>query len=437
MSIESVRCPQRLHALHRLRVLDTPPDPAFDSIARLAANICGTPMSIISLLAHDRQWFKAKVGIEIDETPVEEALCVYALSNGPLFVVPDAAADARFCDNRFVVGSPHIRFYASAPLRSSDGHALGSLCVLDRVPHDIDDAQRDALLILAAQVVVLTEHALALREQAEANTFMQTKAVELALLNTKLREAVADAERANRLKDEFLAHMSHELRTPLNAIIGFSALTERALFGPVPESYGTYAADIHRSGLHLLNLVNDLLDLSKIDAGREVLHEEEVNLTALVRNVVVLLRPRAQLKSLQLVDRCGESPTIRADERRLQQILLNLLTNAVKFTPGGGTVEVESAIQPDGDLCLSVRDTGIGMSEEDCRMAFEPFGQAAAHKVRSEEGTGLGLSITKRLVELHGGAIALASRPGAGTTVTVRLPASRVVALAAPCKSVA
>jgi signal transduction histidine kinase len=437
MSIESVRCARRLQALHRLRVLDTPRDPAFDGIARLAANICGTPMRIISLLDHDRQWFKAKVGVEIDETPIEEALCVYALSSGALFVVPDAAADARFRENRFVVASPHIRFYASAPLRSSDGHALGSLCVLDRVPRDIDDAQRDALLILAAQVVVLIEHALALREQAEANAFAQANALELSALNMKLREAVADAERANRLKDEFLANMSHELRTPLNTIIGFSELTERAIFGPVPEPYGTYAADIHRSGLHLLNLVNDLLDLSKIDAGREVLHEEEVDLAALVRNVVVLLRPRAQLKSLQLVDRCGESPTIRADERRRQQILLNLLTNAVKFTPGGGTVEVESVLQPDGDLRLSVRDTGIGMSEEDCRIAFEPFGQAAAHKVRSEEGTGLGLPITKRLVELHSGSIALASRPGAGTTVTVRLPAGRVVAPAAPRKSVA
>jgi signal transduction histidine kinase len=437
MTTGLIRDPRRLEALHRLRVLDTPRDPAFDGLARLAANLCVTPIAAISLIDRDRQWLKARFGLDIDQAPIDQAICVHAIDGNGVFVVRDTLADERFCDIPLVAGPPHIRFYAAAALRTSDGHVLGTLCVMDHVPRDLEHAQRDALRLLASQVVVLIEHALALREQADANALVGAKSLELSSLNTRLRDAVAEAERANRLKDEFLANMSHELRTPLNAIIGFSELMERTYFGPVAEPYATYASDIHRSGLHLLELVNDLLDLSKIGAGREVLSDDRVGMAALVHNVVGLMRPRAERKSLRLVDACQHAPTLRADERRLQQILLNLLSNAVKFTDAGGTVEVRCEIAADGDLCLAVSDTGIGMSEQDCRIAFEPFGQASKHHVRGEEGTGLGLAITKRLVELHGGTIELASSPGAGTTVTVRLPRERMIACSVPRKSVA
>jgi signal transduction histidine kinase len=419
--------PRRLAALQSLRVMDTPAEPAFDGIARLAAHICKAPMSAISLVDGERVWLKAKVGIVGTQASIDASFCVHAMADGPLFVVADATTDPRFRENPYVTGVPHVCFYAGAALRSSNGHPLGALCVVDMVPRELDDAQRDALISLAAQVVVLLEHGQALREQAEAKAHLEAKAAELAALNARLRETAEMAERANRLKDDFLANMSHELRTPLNAIIGFSDMTQQALFGPVADPYAGYAADIHRSGLHLLKLVNDLLDLSKIDAGREVLDEQVVDLDVVVRHVVGLMRPRAEKKSVRLENGCARPPAIRADERRINQILLNLLSNAVKFTPSGGSVDVQAAVQPDGDLCLFVCDTGLGMNADDIRVAFEPFGQAASHTVRDEEGTGLGLPITKRLVELHGGKIEVASRVGEGTTVTVRLPRARLV----------
>jgi len=424
-----VRDPQGLEALRRLQIMDTSAEPAFDGIARLAAHICKTPMSAITLVDGDRVWVKAQVGIST-QAPADASFCVHAMGAEPLLVVADATADARFRDNPFVTGESHLRFYAGAALRSSDGHPLGALCVIDTVPQKLDDMQREVLLTLAAQVVVLLEHREALREQAAAKAHVEAKAAELVALNARLRATAEMGERANRLKDDFLANMSHELRTPLNAIIGFSDLTQQAMFGPVAEPYASYASDVHRSGLHLLKLVNDLLDLSKIDAGCETLDDQVVDLDAIARQVVGLLRPRAEKQSVQLVNGCSGLPLFRADERRISQILLNLLSNAVKSTPASGSVELQSALEPDGDLCLIVRDTGIGMNAEEVRVAFEPFGQAASHTVRSQEGTGLGLPITKRLVELHGGRIEVVSATGAGTTVTMRLPRARIDAAA-------
>jgi signal transduction histidine kinase len=438
MSTSLLSDPQRLAALHRLGVLGTAPEPAFDGIVRLAAHICAVPMSAISLVDSDRQWFKAQLGFALADTPANAALCAHAMGASPMLAVEDMAADARFRANPFVAGPPHLRFYAGAPLRTAQGHALGALCVMDTVPRRLNGAQRDALLTLAAQVVLLLEHRLALREQAESGAALQAKAQELALLNGKLRDAVSTAERANKLKDEFLANMSHELRTPLNAIIGFSELTERAIFGPIADPYKGYAGDIHRSGLHLLNLVNDLLDLSKINAGWETLDEEQVALQPLVREVVDLLRPRADRKSVRIVAEQVSALVVHADARRLRQILLNLLSNAVKFTPDDGSVELQAALLPNGDLAIAVRDTGVGMSEQECQNVFEPFVRGATHEVRNEEGTGLGLPITKRLVELHGGTIAIASERGVGTMVTVRVPARRISAAAStPQRSVA
>jgi signal transduction histidine kinase len=437
MSSSLIHDPHRLQALDRLRVLDTPPEPAFDGIVRLAAHICDAPMSAISLVDRDRQWFKARLGVALTETPAEFAFCALAMAGEEILVVEDAAADPRFATSPLVVGPPHQRFYAAAPLRTSQGHALGALCVLDRVPRALTAAQRDALATLATQVVMLLEHRLALNEQAESGAALQAKARELADLNGRLRDAVSTAERANRLKDEFLANMSHELRTPLNAILGFSKLTERAIFGPIPDPYKGYAADIHRSGLHLLDLVNDLLDLSKINAGCETLDEKQVMLPQVASEVLDLMRPRAESKGVRLVAEHLEPVVVRADARRLRQILLNLLSNAVKFTAPGGSAELRATLQQDGDLVVFVQDTGLGMSEQECQNVFEPFVRGATHEVRNEEGTGLGLPITKRLVELHGGTIAMASQRGVGTTVTVRLPRWRVAAEPPPQRSVA
>ena len=247
-------------------------------------------------------------------------------------------------------------------------------------------------------------------------------AIQNARLFREIQEKSAQLEVANKHKSEFLANMSHELRTPLNAIIGFSEVLIDRMFGEVNEKQADYLKDIHESGKHLLSLINDILDLSKIEAGRMELEISTFDLPSALSNAMTLVRERAQRHSIELslkVDkRLG---AFQADERKFKQIVLNLLSNAVKFTPDGGKVDV-SAKRYDGKIEVAVRDTGIGIAPEDHAAVFEEFKQVGRDYTKKAEGTGLGLTLTKRFVELHGGEISLQSAPGKGSTFTITLP---------------
>jgi signal transduction histidine kinase len=249
-------------------------------------------------------------------------------------------------------------------------------------------------------------------------------AIENVRLFREIQDKSAQLEIANQHKSEFLANMSHELRTPLNAIIGFSEVLSERMFGEVNEKQAEYLKDIHESGRHLLSLINDILDLSKIEAGRMELEVSTFDLQTALSNAMTLIRERAQRHGIQLgmeVDPAlGE---FSGDERKFKQIMLNLLSNAVKFTPDGGKVDV-SAKRANGAVEVAVRDTGIGIAPEDQQAVFEEFRQVGRDQMRKAEGTGLGLALTKRFVELHGGAIRLHSTPGQGSTFTVSLPLS-------------
>jgi PAS domain S-box-containing protein len=250
------------------------------------------------------------------------------------------------------------------------------------------------------------------------------KAMEIDLLMAK--EAAEDASQA---KSTFLAHVSHELRTPLNAIIGFAEIMDRQLFGPVGDShYRDYARYIGDSGRHLLALINDILDLSKVEAGRMDMVEEAVDMVAAMDTACTLLRTRAETgRVLLTANWIGPAPRLRADARMIRQILLNIVSNAVKFTPPDGRVTVTGQREADGNLVIIIADTGPGMSEIDLSVALAPFGQLRTLAPPAEGGSGLGLPLAKSLTELHGGSLTLASRPQAGTTVTIRFPADRVV----------
>ena len=282
-----------------------------------------------------------------------------------------------------------------------EGRGIGAIWVGRKYTGAFSDKQIGLLKTFADQAVIAIQNARLFRE---------------------IQEKSAQLEVANKHKSDFLANMSHELRTPLNAIIGFSEALIDRLFGDLTDKQLEYQKDIHQSGKHLLSLINDILDLSKIEAGRMELELSSFHLPTAISNAITLIRERAMRHGIalgvQIDERLGE---LQADERKLKQVLLNLLSNAVKFTPDGGRVEVSAKLDTD-KVEIAVKDTGVGISPEDQASLFEEFKQFGKDRSRKAEGTGLGLSLTKRLVELHGGQILVESMVGHGSTFRVMLP---------------
>ncbi|TMG85081.1 MAG: GAF domain-containing protein [Betaproteobacteria bacterium] len=296
--------------------------------------------------------------------------------------------------------------------------ARGYLSVL-AVPLLVEDEILGALVVLRQEPSELPEETVELMR-----TFATQSA--LAIQNARLfREIEAKSrqlEAANRHKDEFLASMSHELRTPLNAVIGFSEVLLEKMFGDINAKQEEYLQDILASGRHLLSLINDILDLAKIEAGRMELDVEEFDVAQAIDNAVVLVRERATRKGLILDTRLDRGlGSLRGDQRKIKQVLLNLLSNAVKFTPEGGRVEVR-AHRLEGQVEISVTDTGIGIAAEDHEAVFEEFRQVGTDYAKKHEGTGLGLTLSRKFVELHGGRIWVKSAPGEGSTFAFTLP---------------
>jgi signal transduction histidine kinase len=264
---------------------------------------------------------------------------------------------------------------------------------------------------------------------------MRLASAKMRRINENLRASEAQLAEASNAKSEFIARMSHELRTPLNAIIGFSEMIREAMIGPLDARYRGYGADIHSAGRHLQNVINDILDISKIEGGRLDLHDEPVAIEDTIESCRRIVVAMAEATGVALsVDVPAGLPPIRCDALRFRQILLNLMSNAVKFTPAGGSATVSAAVEG-GFAVVAVADTGIGMRAEDIAIALQPFrqvdGGAGDALTRRFAGTGLGLPLAKALVELHGGTLAIESAPARGTTVRIRLPLERNRAAAA------
>jgi signal transduction histidine kinase len=257
---------------------------------------------------------------------------------------------------------------------------------------------------------------------------------ELKAREREMAEARSQAEQANRTKSEFLANMSHELRTPLNAIIGFSEVISGEMLGPMQNAtYLDYVHDIHSSGLHLLSIINDVLDMSKIEAGKLELVDEPIIVQQIVGEAIRMLHERAQTRGIALTtEEPAEDISIRGDERALKQVMLNVLSNAIKFSHEGGRVIVRTSASDPETLVIEIEDFGIGMDQTELVRALQPFGQAKAVVTRTHGGTGLGLPITKGLVEAHGGRLAISSALDRGTLVRIELPRHAEPEAAAP-----
>jgi signal transduction histidine kinase len=388
---------ERLAALGEYAILDTLREQDYDDIVRLAAQICGTPIAIVNFVDADRQWGKAMTGVDDTEAAREHSFCAHTILGDEVLVVEDTQADERFHDNPMVLGDPQLRFYAGAPLRTDAGLALGSLCVADRQPRRLTSDQEAALRALARQVLARLE--------------VRRLALALERQNAELRTL-------DRLKDELVANVSHDFRSPLTAIMGFAELLERA---ERPEERQEFLAAVLGSAEHLLRLVDDLLFVGQLRSGALELELEDLDLGALAAEVASSFSPEAARTGVTLTVDATPVPSVRADPVRMRQLLTNLISNAVKFTPAGGSVAVD-VDAGDGSVVLAVRDTGVGIPEQDLSRLFDRFFRADVATNGPIGGIGLGLSIVKGVADAHGAAIDVTSAPGAGTSVVVELP---------------
>lgn len=376
--------PRRAALLRQLGILDSEPEASFDGLTQAARLLTGCPIALVSLLDVGRQWFKSKQGLSATETPIAWSFCMHAARQDDLFTVEDTRADPRFASNPLVGGEPHIRFYAGVPLKLN-GVSLGTLCVIDTRPRRLSVEVGQALEGLA-----------------------------------RAAEGLIAAQQAARLRSEVVSRVSHELRTPLNAVVGFAQLLLRD-----PQDVALYAAHIHRAGTHLLALVNDMLNLARLETGRTPAELQPVSTATVMQRCIDLLQTDAQQQGVSLHALTEpDAEVVMADQRGLTQALLNLAGNALKFSPPGAEVDMQAHRALDDRVHIDVTDQGPGIAAELIPLLFLPFSQLPGTRKNNRTGLGLGLAISRQLVQAMGGEISVHSAVGAGSTFTIALQAA-------------
>lgn len=396
----------RLQELIRYEVLHTQAEEDFDQIVRLASAICQTPISTITLLDFNKQWFKAKVGLEITETNRDVSFCSHAiLQDDKIMMVTDALEDERFFDNPLVLGDPNIRFYAGYPLVSFSGHKLGTLCVIDKVPRSLNDEQKLALEILGNQVVKLFELRLRNKE-AEIKTRL-------------IEEQKTQLEESAIVQNKIISIIAHDVRGPVSSLKTMVELTKAKSLTESETAELMEMLDKQLDGT--LDMLTNLVDWGSMLLKKGKLSIDKVSVSDVVAKIFKNYAPFAALKKNKLASLVSESCTVMADENTLRFVLRNIISNANKFT-SEGTITINALSQPGGKVTIVISDSGCGMSQEIIQQLFNPAKRHSREGTNKERGSGLGLILAKEFTEAMNATIDVVSEPNKGTSFSVTLP---------------
>lgn len=406
----------RIAALHDLQILDTSREEEFDELVEIASSICKAPISLISLVDSDRQWFKARTGLQSSQTSLHESVCAHAILDDEPLIISDTQLDPRTRDNPLVHNEVNMRFYAGVPLRVDNDLPIGTLCVLDTVPRDLSTEQLRALQVLGRQVMTRITLRTALERERELKLQLEQQRDKLLSMNLKLTNA-------NESKNLFLAMLSHELRNPLSALSNGLSLLDDTSAG---EQQQDTVQMMQRQCSQLTRLLDDLLDVSRISRGKISLKHSTIALAPVLEDAHGTLAADAAVKRIQL--ELSDVPAdvhVHADAARLLQVVVNLLHNAIRYTPAGGHIKLGAMVESDHVL-VRVEDTGQGICKEDLEKVFDLFVQLENTGLPANHGLGLGLALVNELVSLHGGNVTVESEgPGCGSTFCVALPLAR------------
>lgn len=393
---------ERLAALRRYGIVDSEFERDYQDIAELAATICGTPIALLSFVEEDRQWFKARIGLEAQETTRDIAFCAHGILRPDLMEIPDAMADERFHDNPLVTSEPNIRFYAGMPIVTREGHVLGMLCAIDRVPRKLSEGQIRALQVLSRQIM---------------------EKLDLRLANRRLAEQAEALKSLNQNRERLFKLIAHDLRSPFQGLLTLAEMLETDLEELSVNEVKSYLGLIHESAGATHTLLENLLQWAMHERGSLSVQPQFLRLSGLCQDAVSVLATTLERKQQSLRFEVPDTLVWRADRKMCEAIIRNLVANAAKFSAPGAVVEIFGEPSAEG-ATLHIRDQGVGMQPERRLALLDGTNPHSTSGTAGESGTGLGFQLVREFIAMNGGTWDIDTAPGQGTTVIVTFPSA-------------